>query len=292
MKKLIIVFLAFLIVTGCEKDDTNYPAPGISFVTGTDFVSQDTVLKLGEQFRVGINADNPNVNLTNFIIKVETDEFETFLDSGMNTPVLHYQKYILKGSKNLEKWIFIIRDKDGKSSEVSLNISLDTTSTYGEINYFTNITLGAQSTSLYGFYSLEENMTYSLSEAFQNQDKIDFCYYYDFIDTDENSIASSGANIDESVYPGSEGLANWSVRRTSRFKPVDVSAEDFLAATNDSLLLAAHGIADGNRKAKNLATGSMYAFKNEDGRIGLFMVNSISGTDDGEVNISVKVQVK
>lgn len=292
MKKLIVVFIVILAISGCVKDDNNYPAPVISFLTSSDFVSQDTVLKLGDQFKVGIDASNPNVNLTNFIIKVETDEFETFLDSGMNTPVLHYEKYLYKSSNDIEKWSFIIRDKDGKASEISFNVGLDTASTYGEIVYFQDIVLGAQNSSLSGFYSLEENLVYSLSDAFQNQEKIDLCYYYDFIDTDENTIASPGANIDESVFSGSEALANWSVRRTSRFKVVDVSEEDFLGATNDSLLIAAHGIADGNRKAKNMAIGKMYAFKNEDGRIGLFMVNSISGSDEGQVNISIKVQVK
>ncbi len=292
MRNLFAILIVInILIVGCEKNEIEHPPPTIQLLSGAGFVSVDTILKLGEQFQVGIEASNPNVNLTNFIIRVETDEMETFLDSGMNTPNLHYEKYITKGISDSEKWIFIIRDKDGKSSEVSINIELDSSSDYGEIDYFSDIVLGAQNNNIASFYSLENN-TYLLSDAFQNQDKIDFCYYYDLIDTDENTIASPGANIDGSIYPGSEGLQNWSVRRTSRFKLTDVSEEDFLGATNDSLLIAAHGISDGNRKAKNLDQGKIYAFKNEDGRIGLFHINSISGTNEGQVNISVKVQVK
>ena len=65
---------------------------------------------------------------------------------------------------------------------------------------------------------------------------------------------------------------------------------EFLNATNDSLLIAVYGQAEGKRKAKNLQDGDIFSFKNEDGKVGLFKVNSVSGTDDGTINISIKVQ--
>jgi len=33
-----------------------------------------------------------------------------------------------------------------------------------------------------------------------------------------------------------------------------------------------------------------FSFKNENGKVGLFKVNFISGTDTGNINISIKVQ--
>lgn len=291
MKKLGLFFIAVLVVlTACNKDDNDYPPPIIEFVTESGFVSQDTMLKLGDNFKIGIDASNPDVNLTNFIIRVEANGLETFLDSGMNTPVLHYEKMMVKGISDTEKWTFIIRDRDGKSDEISMSITKDTASVYGPIDYYPNIDLVAQNAVGSSFYSLSENSTFNLSGAFLNQDKIDMVYYYDFIDTDENTIGSSGANIDESVFPGSEGFANWTTFRTTRYKVVELTEGQFLAAQNDSLLVALHGTADGKRKAKNLVEGKSFAFKNEEGRIGLFRVNSISGTDEGSVNISIKVQ--
>ncbi len=292
MKNLIVLFIVLsVVVSSCSKKNSDYLPPIIEFGNGVGIVSGDTTLKLGEPFNVKVMAENPNVNLTNFIIKVETGSVsEVFLDSGMNTPKLSYQKTLIKGIEDNEKWIFIIRDRDGKSSEISLTVSMDTSSSFGNINYYPDITLGAQNNGLPSFFSIDQNTSYFLSSAFLNQDVIDLCYYYDFVDTDKNTIASPGANIDESVYMGEYGLNNWTIRRTSRFKIANVSVEDFQNASNDSLLIAAHGQSDGNRKAKNLQEGNLFAFKNEEGKIGIFMVNSIVGTDEGIVNISIKVQ--
>ena len=289
-KSFTIIIILLTAIFGCEKEETNYLPPSIQFITDIGFVYNDTILALGETFKVGIQAANPNVNLTNFIIRVESDEIETFLDSGMNTPSLDYEKVFVKGIKESEKWIFIIRDRDGKSAEISFNVVKDSSSAYGNIFYFPSVEMGAQNNSTGSFYSLTEDSVYTLNQAFENQEKIDLCYYYDFIDTDENTIASPGANIDESVYPGVNGLSNWTTRRTTRFKLTNITQVDFLNAHNDSLLIVAYGQSEGNRKAKNLQTGNIFSFKNEDGRIGLFLVNSVSGMDAGTVNISIKVQ--
>ena len=291
MKRLLIIFtLVLTVIIGCEKEKTNHPLPSINFVTDSGYVYSDIILSLGETFKIGIDANNPNVNLTNFIIKVESDTLEVFLDSGMNTPSLSYEKTLVKGIKDSEKWIFIIRDRDSKSNEISFNISMDSSSSYGNINYFQSVELGAQNNSMGSFYSLSEDSVYTLNQAFNNQNNIDLCYFYDFIDIDENTIASPGANVDESVYPGESGLSNWSTRRTSRFKIANISDEDFFNATNDSLLLAVYGQSEGNRKAKNLQDGIIFSFKNNDGKVGLFKVNSVLGTDAGTINISIKVQ--
>lgn len=291
MNKLSVIFLlSILLFSACEKEENNHPAPSIHFVSESGFVYQDTTLALGETFTIGILADNPNVKLTNFIIRVESDVIETFLDSGMNTASLDYQNVFTKGIKDSEKWTFIIRDKDSKSAEISLNIKRDTSSTYGDIDYFPAVEMGAQNNIISSFYSLSKGEVYTLEEAFQNQDVIDLCYFYDFIDTDENTIASPGANIDASVYPGENELSNWTTRRTTRFKLTDLTEEEFENATNDSLLIATYGQSEGNRKAKNLQSGNIFSFKNQDGKTGLFHVHSVIGTDEGTVNISIKVQ--
>lgn len=291
MKRLLVISVIILSgIYACNKEKTDYPPPLIHFISDEGFVYKDTTLKLGESFTIGVNANNSNVNLTNFIIRVESDVIETYLDSGMNTPTLNFVRTLTKGIKDTEKWSFIIRDRDGKSSEVSLNILKDTSSTFSNILYHPGIELGAQNSSLAEFYSIADDSVYFLNIAFEKQDKIDLCYYYDFIETDENTIASPGANIDASVYPGDNGLANWTTQRTTRYKVADISEDEFFNATNDSLLIAAYGQSDGNRKAKNLQNGNIFSFKNEDDKIGIFLVNSVEGTDSGKINISIKIQ--
>jgi len=291
MKRLlVIIVMIHMMIVGCEKETPNYPSPSIDFITDSGFVYTDTTLALGQVFKVGINAANPNVNLTNFIIKVESDEVETYLDSGMNTPTMYFEKTLAKGINESEKWIFIVRDRDGISAEIRLNVKMDSSSTFGNIAYFPSVELGAQNNTTGSFFSLTEDSVYTLNSAFENQNSIDLCYYYDFIDTDENTIASPGANIDVSVYPGTSGLASWTTRRTSRFKIANIADEDFMSASNDSLLIVAYGQSEGNRKAKNLQTGNIYSFKNEGGKVGLFKVNYVIGADEGSINISIKVQ--
>ena len=289
-KLLTILVLLIFVISACKKEESNHPPPSIRFVTESGFVYHDTTLALGETFKIGILADNPNVNLTNFIIRVESDIIETFLDSGMNAASLDYEKVFTKGIKNSEKWTFIIRDRDLKSSEISINIKRDTSSAYGNIVYFPAVEMGAQNNITSSFYSLSEGEVYTLEVAYLNQDIIDLCYFYDFIDTDENTIASPGANIDASVYPGDSGLDNWSTRRTTRFKFTELTEEEFENATNDSLLIATYGQSEGKRKAKNLQSGNIFSFKNQDGKTGLFLVHSVIGTDEGTINISIKVQ--
>lgn len=291
MKKLTSILLfIFVLAYSCKKGDPSYPPPVIHFITDEGYLYSDTTLQLGASFKIGIQAQNPNVNLTNFIIRVESDVMETYLDSGMNTAVLNYQNTFTKGIKDSETWRFIIRDKDGKEANVSLVITKDNSSQYGDIIYYPSTTFGAQNNISGSFFSLSNDMIYTQVEAFNNQDRIDLCYYYDLIVTDGNTLASPGANIDDSVFPGPTGLSNWTVRRTTRFKKTDLTAEDFMDASNDSLLIAAYGQSEGKRKAKNLLNGHIFSFKNEDGKIGLFKVNSVVGADEGTINISVKVQ--
>ena len=291
MNKLLLISLLFTIAfSACKKEKTEYPPPTIQFISENGFVFHDTTLALGEQFNVGIEAGNPNVNLTNFIIKVEGGQIETYLDSGMNTASLQYVKTLTKGIATTEKWTFIIRDRALKSSEISLHIKRDTSTAYGNIIYFPSVKIGAQNHVAGSFYSLNENDIYTLEKAYLKQNFIDLCYFYDLIETDENTIASPGANIDASVFPGEYGLDNWTNHRTTRFKYTDITKIEFGSIKNDSLIITTYGQSDGKRKAKNLQNGNIYAFKNEDGRMGLFLVNSVTGTDEGTINISIKVQ--
>ncbi len=291
MNKLLVLFiLPGVVLFACNKEQPNYPPPTVRFVTDSGYIFHDTILTLGEKFKIGIDANNPNVNLTNFIINIEGEEIENYVDSGMNTASLHYRKTLTKGIANTEKWTFIIRDRNLKSSEISLNIKRDTNTAYGDIIYFPSVEIGAQNQPDGSFFSLSEEAVYTLEEAFLNQDVIDLCYYYDFIDTDEHTIASPGASIDTSVFPGESGLDSWINRRTTRFKHADITSAEFEGSTNDSLLIVAYGQSDGKRKAKNLQSGNIFSFKNEDGKMGLFLVNSVSGTDEGTINISIKVQ--
>lgn len=286
-----VICAALIFLYACQKNDsTTYPPPEISFIELPGYVYYDTIFSPGQTFNVGITALSNDINLTNFLIKVETDTIVTVFDTGFNSPVFNIEKTLTKGLSPNEKWIFIIRDRHTEKTEISFTTIIDTSAQYGEIVTLDEIVLGAQSSNENSFYSINNSLTYNLEDAFQNQDAIDLVYYYDFIDTDENVIASPGANIDESVFPGQYTLANWTTRNTYRFKTTDITIEEFNNAQNDSLLLAAYGQAEGKRKAKNMAENMIFAFKGDNGKTGLFLVNSVIGTNEGNTNITIKVQ--
>ncbi len=292
MNRLIAFFILLVMVVGsCTKTNNPGVPPVIGFITDSGMVSNDTTLQLGGSYRIGLSAFGEDYNLTNLIIKIETSENEVFLDTGMNTPALKYYKTIVKGPAISERWTFIIRDRDGQSSQISHTISLDTnTVAYGDITEYENISLGAQFSEVDGFMSLTNGNTYNMEEAYDNQGIIDLCYYYDVVDTDENTISSPGGNISEQIFSGEFWPGNWEVRITTRFKTTELTIDNFEAANNDSLLIAAYGTTDGKRKAKNMKTGDIFSFRNSDGLIGLFHVETVEGQENGSVNISIKIQ--
>ncbi|MCF8373596.1 MAG: hypothetical protein K9H64_18390 [Bacteroidales bacterium] len=287
------ILLVILLFSSCNKDKTTIqPNPTISFIQDSGYVWQDTTLAVGETFRIGIRAESQSdVPLTNFNYTITAELGTVVIDSGIYTRDFNYERIISKSFAQIENWAFTVRDKDGRPASVHLSLFLADSSEFGNIVDIPSVVLGAQNqTSIGSFYSWESGLVYSLDEAFQDQQKINLLYFYDLIETDENTIASPGANIDASVYPGANGLLNWTIRNTVRFEQRVMDSQEFYACTNDSLILATNfEFNSGKRKAKNLKAGDIYAFNNNSKK-GLFRVKEVNGAESGSVEIEIKVQ--
>jgi len=281
--------------TSCDEKEQYYPDPEIEFVSETGFTSTDTVLLLSDTITVAIKAlTQSNVPLTHLHYFIIRDSEIVKVDTGIYLNNLKYFKTIVKGVSENEIWSFYVRDKDGRQSDtISISFTKGVESQYREIISQKNIRLGAQNNEFYGsFYSLDYNQPYSLEAAYQNQEKINLVYFYDFIDGDENTISSPGANIDVSVFGETSGFGQWSTKNTTRFiYQENITPEEFNACNNDSLLLFnSFEYITGKRKSKNLTANDIFSFVTDDGKRGLFMINSISGADEGEVVFSIKMQ--
>ena len=195
---------------------------------------------------------------------------------------------------NNEKWSFYVRDRDGrKSNTLSILLQKDSNSVYGNISHLPEINFGAQNNNDYGsFFSLSNGQIYHQDDAFNLQSAINLVYYYDLIEEDENTIASPGANIDASFFPGQTGITNWTIRNTTRFElRENLIDSDFDQCQNDSLILHnTFEFASGKRKSKNLEDGNIYAFVTESGIKGLFIVHEVEGEEEGRIKISIKMQ--
>lgn len=289
MKNLFYI-LFVIIIASCNKDNKDSLPPSLYLKTGSEYVSSDTTLKIGDKFRFGITAVGKANNLTNFIIKLNN---VAYLDTGFNSPGLNFDILITKGIDSIDNWELIIRDRQGNSSSLKIKILKDINSSFGDISHYSPVELGAQSNTSFGsFYSLSNNMVYSQNDAFSNQQLIDLLYYYfyDAANPDKNTVASPAANFSTPVFTGTSALSNWSTLNTTRFIKLSITAEQYDDAANDSLLLASYKEIDGKRKAKNLAEGDIYSFKTHSSRYGIFKVLSVSGTDNGTVSLDIKIQ--
>jgi hypothetical protein len=295
-KKIILhIILAFclvvVLITACHKEEETTNGPSIKLRLDSGYVHNDTTELIGSTFRVGIIAESGDVNITNFLIKITTDSTQTYLDSGLNSASFDINKYLVKGVSQKETWTFIVRDKAGKSASLSILISADSNSTYGPVITIPSITLGAQNNTTVGsFLDIKNVSIYNLADAFGIQDSIELCYYYDFLQGENNVIASPNATIDASVYPGQYTLTNWTVRNETRYLQTTLTSSDFSGIANDSLLIASFNQPLSKRKAKNLVAGDIYSFKTSKGKFGLFEVINVNGTDGGTIEIMVKIQ--
>jgi hypothetical protein len=293
-KKICIsIFIAFLlfilILPSCKKNVSS--APQIYLNSDSGYVFKDSLMATGNNFKVQLNAaSGADVNITNIIIRNEHDGIVTdYFDTGINNEAIKISKILTKNVYNSEKWTFIAIDKNGGNAAVSFTLTKDPSSHYGQIKHL-NATIGAQLSSLYGsFLSLHSGKSFFQDSAFAHQDSIEMLYYYDAIDVDANTIASPNANIDPSVYTGASGLANWTIKNTTRYYKTALTYQEFDAANNDSLLLVSW-VNPGFRKAKNLVAGDIYSFKTASNKYGLFYVQQVVGLDTGSVDVKILIQ--
>ncbi|MBE9467325.1 MAG: hypothetical protein IMY72_03265 [Bacteroidetes bacterium] len=296
LKVLIIAsfIIASFSINSCKKEESEYDVPSIKFITNQDFVHSDTTLKLNDIIKIKIIAKtNSQDALTQLNTTVIKNSVQASIDTGIFVNEIEYVKIFTKGIELSETWSFYVKDRNNRKSEtISLTFLRDSVVTYGNIKYVPSVILGAQNNANVGsFYSIKKNKVYTLQQAYESQSLINFVYYYDLIETDENTIASPGANIDVSNFPGDNAITNWTQKNTTRFIEKALSVDEFEKCNNDSLILAnTFEFEQGKRKSKNLAPDKIFSFVTQDGKRGLFKVLDINDKETGSVEISIKMQ--
>lgn len=291
---LFLISATFLFFISCNEDEAiQRPNPTIRIVEQSGCVSKDTIIPVGDSIYFAIEAEYNGYNkLVNFIAKKNG---YNEVDLGLFAENYSYKVKAQKGLEDIEEWEFIIRDFEGNQSSVGLTIEKDPNVVYGEIDQFPNVKLGAQNNTETGsFFSLTNGNVYTLEQAYNNQELIDLLYFYDnFLDLEENIIASPGANLTD-VFPGTYDVTSWDVKNTTRYSraKLDVTEAEFDYAQNDSILIAnSFSFESGGRKTKFLKPGDIYSFV-RDGIIGMFKVVSTSGETSGYIIVDIKIQKK
>lgn len=281
-----LVFL--LVMFSCTEKDGEGLGPTIQLIQENGYISSDTSISPGQMMHFAIEANKGDFDITQFLIQVKGDTIQTWFDTGLYTPQLKWYGSFTKSFNDDEEWEFIVRDRFSHSISTTILITNDSLQSHGEIETYSQIELGAQNNMLLGgFFSLFNQLTYEPEEAKANQEIIDMVFYFG---EDEHTMASPGANIEDGIFEENLSPIDWDIRNTTRYLKTELSNAEFDAIVNDSVLLVSYIEGEGKRKAKNLADGGVFSFKTQDSKFGLFKVNEVIDTEEGNINIDIKIQ--
>lgn len=277
-----------LFATGCQKTCIQSETPVIEILADSSCISADTSVTMGSNMTFRIKAKGQEVPLTNFVVTYNNGTTSYYLDSGMYCNEIIYELSVTKGASAFEEWTFFVMNKARMTASISLRVVLDSGAVFSPIEQY-NITLGAQDNTFFGsFYSFTSDSIYTLEEAFNNQPLIDISYYYHT--TYESTLSSPNDNDAPSMFTGTYGIGNWTVRNESRYNLTTLSSFDFNNITNDSLLIASYDIVNAKRKGKNIVPGQVWAFRIASGKLGLIYVEGTETGVSGKVVLKIKIQ--
>ncbi len=285
----VLAALTTMILASCAKEDAP-TVPFIELVPGPGYIAENSTMIPGTLMSFQVSMSEGSGVITNFFIEVSSAESGTrrLFDTAMYVNQLNWKGSFYKSAEPSETWTFVVRDRQGNSSQTKLTLWADTGSVYGPVMPFSYIQLGAQNNGQTGnCYSIAGEAVYFIQEAKNNQGIIDMVFYFG---EDELTMASPGANIEDGIFPESVSPLNWEVRNTTRYIKTSLTSTDFDGVMSDSLMIALYIDAEGKRKAKNLSAEDIYVFKNQENRLGLFRVNSISGSYEGLIDMDIKIQ--
>jgi len=296
MKRLSNYLLAgfaatMLLFTSCADDEETDKSPVLTLTGGTEYVSSDVTLTVGEEFLIGVTA-TPNASTSEKLVgltmvatfnNVPETIIDTTLDklTSFNLDVYSYAQAIV----GTERIVITVTDKAGETAEKVINITTEEGAL--DLKEFTAVLMGGQSNLTTGsFLDVKTGTVYKQTAAEASSELIDIIYYFG-----STNKASLVAPDDATVNGGSGNLSlatNFSTKNSTRFNNnPGITAAEFDAMTNDS------DIADltaSDSKANLLSVNDVVVFETEDGRMGAFKVSAIDGDATGTITIAVKIQ--
>jgi hypothetical protein len=272
--------------------------PTLSFLSGEyepgkERVDGDTTFPVGEQFVFGITAQSATTeNLDRILIERNFENIsnitvlDTFINISSFTIDIITFAYPTPG---LEEFICTAWDKKDRHSTISFAIT--TLPAASNITTYEDKILGAQNSNTGSSFASADGTVYMLADAKENAAEIDFMYFFE-----ATNLATLAAPDDPDaalVFNNAQnGLQTWDVLNDTRFKETTLSSADFNAITSSTQLVIAATLptAPDQTKINNLIVGKVLAFETWDENYGLILIDNITGTADGSIDITVKVQ--
>lgn len=305
MKKLSYLLGLFaitgLMFTSCTKDETEDPqdlSPAITFQTGADFTSSDVTINQGDSITVGVictsNATSgkklESFKIYMIINNVTQPNIVEILDINATT---FSQAYNITFPDVLDGKLYAeITDKDGKMKNVNFNVTVEESA--GPIYTYTTIMMGGQSNVGVGsFYSTGEDLVYLANSAVNNQEKIDFVFFYGT--TNQYSIGAPNDDQVAIAHSGT-GVPDWTIKNATKFSTDALANLNWTDVTDDGLIISNASNLTVSL-ANELLNGQIYAFETAStssnaGKMGLFKVIQTTGTSGADRLIEIEVKIQ
>jgi len=297
-----ILLTYFTIFQSCKKDKSLLP-PVINFKVGSGYTQDGAVVMVGHKLRFGIQARGTSESITNFTIKKVLDNGTviTVMDTALYTEYMDVDKLFFQNTEPKATWTFTVMDRNRLSAAITLTIYKDPNSVYGGIYYFPSITLGMQNNVTYGhFLNPSTGMVYKDDSASANQSKIDILCYFIPDDSPPCPALSSSGEMDnystnaQTYYPM---ITNWTIRNYTLWdisfdngNNTPLTASNFDAAQNDSLLIVSYHSIWGKKKFRFVAAGKIIPFLTAGGKLGLIKVIYADNSGSGIIQFALKIQ--
>ncbi len=131
---LLMVAAIGLFATSCKKDDETPvdQSPKLNFKGGTEYVSSDATVNVGDTVRIGVTASsNPDSKskLVSMKYKIETDAVTIEDDSTFKATAYDYDYLFPMRMAGTAKVTFTVTDKKGETASKSLVITAEAAST-------------------------------------------------------------------------------------------------------------------------------------------------------------------
>lgn len=277
---LMLLFLAGAsIFSSCSKDDDPLvdPNPTIDFKGGSTYTSSDVTIDAGQQILVGFNAaynTSTKKNLTNFLLTLTTNNVaQTLVDSTINTDVYSADVTISFPQVGTSRLTAKITDKDGYTDEVSFNITVEQAGV--KVTKYSNVELGSFNDAVGSFYATSDNSVYTVTNAPDNQSKIDMIFYKGV--TNANTIAAPD-DASLSTIP-TLGVDSWTVKNQTRFIKTTMTAAEF-DAIGEYYVFPEFIEANASSKANLLEETQVVFFRTQAGKLGYFKVVDLYSRGD------------
>lgn len=285
-----------IFTVSCKPEEKDHKA-FLLLKTGTAYTPDGSTLPAGSPIRIGIMASGAGVPLTYLRIeRIINGDTLTQLDRGIFAGSEGYDQDFTfsKDTSGIELWRVIVMNADRDTAVRSLTFYLGGGTAYGPVEFFSNVRIGMQTNTFTGhFLDLHTGQVFDDNTVAGHEAVVDLvAYFYITSGLPSPTFTCPGYTAAVAYYPQ---FATWSTKNSLLYdyKTSDnnlLTAEQFYAAENDSLLVSGYQPEKVSGNCKYCYTGKVIPFKTQEGKYGLIHVVQADEKEDGIIGMDIKIQ--